>query len=251
MAAVIVIDGHRARAEAVGLAVTVEADLDLVATVQTVEDAVAEIARHQPDVAVLGQLHLATAIPELLDASTGGLVPIVMVDRPDAIGEIRAAVDAGAMGFIAPEDSLDNLVAVARAAAAGCVVVSSPTLLAMLAAAGQDEDRAVGYAPVTPLVDERAVQRARDRFGLTAREADVLQLLGEGRDAQTIARQLIMSVHTARGHLKSLMMKLNAHSQVELLVVAARQGLLPSLAGDGSAAMAGSGGHHGGRAPGR
>jgi DNA-binding NarL/FixJ family response regulator len=249
MAAVIVIDGHRARAEAVGLAVTVQPGLELVATVRTAEDAVHEIRRRRVDIVVLGQLELASRIPELRDAAGGHeLVPVVMLDEPDRVRDVQAAVEAGAMGFVAPQDSLEHLVAVARSAASGRVVLTSPTLVALLAAgAAADVDRGsdgpVAPAPATPaplVIDERAVQRARDRFGLTAREADVLQLLGEGLDAQTIARQLIMSVHTARGHLKSLMMKLNAHSQVELLVVATRQGLLPSLAGGPAATPVGA-----------
>jgi DNA-binding CsgD family transcriptional regulator len=77
-----------------------------------------------------------------------------------------------------------------------------------------------------PSASPDAVTRARARYGLTPREVDVLAALGDGHDPQTIARLLGMSVHTARGHLKSLMFKLGAHSQVELLVLALRRGLL-------------------------
>ena len=34
---------------------------------------------------------------------------------------------------------------------------------------------------------------------------------------------------TCRGHVKSLLLKLGAHSQLEAVVIAAREGLLPEL----------------------
>jgi DNA-binding CsgD family transcriptional regulator len=70
---------------------------------------------------------------------------------------------------------------------------------------------------------------------LTAREMDVLTLLGDGLDPKQIAGRLCISVHTTRGHLKNIMMKLGAHSQVQAVVIAARAGLLPELARHGDA----------------
>jgi DNA-binding CsgD family transcriptional regulator len=58
----------------------------------------------------------------------------------------------------------------------------------------------------------------------------VLRLLGDGLDPQQIADELIMSVHTSRGHVKRVMMKLGAHTQLQAVVIAAREGLLPQLA---------------------
>jgi DNA-binding NarL/FixJ family response regulator len=64
---------------------------------------------------------------------------------------------------------------------------------------------------------------------LTSRELDVLRLLGEGLDPAQIAEELIMSVHTSRGHVKSIMSKLGAHSQLQAVVAAVHAGLLPEL----------------------
>lgn len=52
---------------------------------------------------------------------------------------------------------------------------------------------------------------------LTGREHDVLQLLAQGRDVPTIARQLFISENTVRTHAKSIYLKLNVHSRQELL----------------------------------
>jgi DNA-binding CsgD family transcriptional regulator len=51
--------------------------------------------------------------------------------------------------------------------------------------------------------------------------------MGEGLDPAAIAEQLVLSVYTGRGHVKNIMMKLGAHTQLEAVVLATRSGLLP------------------------
>jgi len=61
---------------------------------------------------------------------------------------------------------------------------------------------------------------------LTPREQEVLELMSTGKDVTTIARELQMAPHTCRGHVKSLLAKLGAHSQLEAVIVAVRTGLI-------------------------
>ena len=61
---------------------------------------------------------------------------------------------------------------------------------------------------------------------LTPRERQVLQELADGKDISAVAKDLDISVHTARGHLKQLMQKLGARSQLQAVVFAARAGLI-------------------------
>jgi PAS domain S-box-containing protein len=62
--------------------------------------------------------------------------------------------------------------------------------------------------------------------GLTPRELEVLVLLARGRDITAAAGELGVTVHTVRGHVKSLLAKLGAHSQVQAVVTALRRGIL-------------------------
>ena len=61
---------------------------------------------------------------------------------------------------------------------------------------------------------------------LTPREIEVLRLLAEGLAARAIAERVELSVHTVRDHIKSLLRKLAAHSQLEAVVTATRRGLV-------------------------
>ncbi len=53
------------------------------------------------------------------------------------------------------------------------------------------------------------------RFGLTRREEQVATLLARGRSNQAIARELQISVHTARHHTQRILSKLQVHSRGE------------------------------------
>ncbi|MHB1875701.1 MAG: response regulator [Streptosporangiaceae bacterium] len=71
---------------------------------------------------------------------------------------------------------------------------------------------------------------------LTGREREVLALMGEGMDPRAISESLVVSLHTARGYVKNILMKLGAHSQLEAVVLATRGGVLPADQAAGSSA---------------
>jgi DNA-binding CsgD family transcriptional regulator len=61
---------------------------------------------------------------------------------------------------------------------------------------------------------------------LTPRQAEILNLLAQGRTTQEIAELLAIRVSTARNHIQTLLQKLHAHSKLEAVAVSRRQGLL-------------------------
>ncbi|MFD5228732.1 LuxR C-terminal-related transcriptional regulator [Streptomyces qaidamensis] len=62
---------------------------------------------------------------------------------------------------------------------------------------------------------------------LTGRELDVLALASSGLSNKTIADRLGLTLHTAKGYMKSAMSKLHATTRLEAVVIARRAGLLP------------------------
>jgi DNA-binding CsgD family transcriptional regulator len=61
---------------------------------------------------------------------------------------------------------------------------------------------------------------------LTPRERDVLVLMAEGASNKAIARQLGISVHTAKFHVGSLLEKLDATGRTDAVAHAARRGVI-------------------------
>jgi DNA-binding NarL/FixJ family response regulator len=128
---------------------------------------------------------------------------------------LTQAATAGASGFLPKESSLQEVIDAIRVPFDDKIVVESSTLAALIERL-RDTERA-------------SARQAPNASRLTRRELEVLGLLREGLDPQTIASRLGISVHTTRGHVKSVLLKLGAHSQLEAVVIAAREGLLPDL----------------------
>jgi DNA-binding NarL/FixJ family response regulator len=121
---------------------------------------------------------------------------------------MRRASLAGATALLAKDGDLDELLQAIRSSEAGSLAVN-PRLLHQLV---RESVRA------TPVPE------------LTQREREVLRMLAEGSDLTVIAREMSISVHTCRGHVKNVLSKLGVHSQLQAVVVALRSGLIePSM----------------------
>jgi DNA-binding CsgD family transcriptional regulator len=87
---------------------------------------------------------------------------------------------------------------------------------------------APGEAAAAALVVRSPRRAASDacEFELTPRERDVLTLMAEGASNKQIARQLGISVHTAKFHVASVLEKLDATGRTDAVAHAARRGVI-------------------------
>ncbi len=91
-----------------------------------------------------------------------------------------------------------------------------------------DADRIVGVFGLAVPGDAAAAGPAPDRAAptLTARQHEVLRLLGRGLGTEEIASRLGIADETVRNHIRALLRALGAHSRLEAVLTAARRGLL-------------------------
>jgi len=81
--------------------------------------------------------------------------------------------------------------------------------------------------PANVAIVSREAPAANDSAGeLTPRERDVLALMAEGASNKAIARQLGISVHTAKFHVGSILDKLDATGRTDAVAHAARRGVI-------------------------
>jgi DNA-binding CsgD family transcriptional regulator len=85
---------------------------------------------------------------------------------------------------------------------------------------------APGEAASIALVSRDQPTGERSEIELTPRERDVLALMAEGASNKAIARQLGISVHTAKFHVSSLLDKLDATGRTDAVAHAARRGVI-------------------------
>jgi DNA-binding NarL/FixJ family response regulator len=221
---ILVVDDHRTFAELLTLALESQQDLTCVGHAQNSEEAFRLVREVSPDLVImdlqLGQEDGVAATRQLVHEYPG-LAVVVLTAHADTRHLARAAA-AGACAFVSKTGALEEILATVRAARPGQLLLD-PELLAALAVPPSRTDGEAELAPEEPAMP------ARDApvIDVTPRERQVLELLGQGLDARVIARTLGISLHTSRGHVKSLLAKLHAHSQLEAVVNATRAGLLP------------------------
>ncbi|MEU6820464.1 response regulator transcription factor [Streptomyces atriruber] len=218
----LVVEDQRTLADALEIAIGAQPDIECVGAVGTVEQALPLVAAHSPDV-VLMDIHLPGAdgiegTRRIRAAHPGTRVLLLTADTDP--GQLVAATAAGAAGFLAKDGAFPSVLAAIRAPAEGPMYVEESTLGILVAALGSSAGR------TAPPRDGGWARPGGPRAGLTAREREVLGLMGRGLGPRAIAERLVVSPHTARGHVKRVMAKLGAHSQLEAVVIAAKSGLL-------------------------
>jgi DNA-binding CsgD family transcriptional regulator len=111
-------------------------------------------------------------------------------------------------------------------------VGDSPERLAQQSAAAHKLCAQYGLVRVQRMLDEAVPphRSARGADGLTARETDVLRLLGGGMSNRRIARHLAISENTAANHVRSILMKTGSANRTQAALYASTHGLLPGAA---------------------
>lgn len=205
--AVLLVEDHDMVREALGSALDARATIEVVGSAASVADARALLAGAETPVdVVVADLQLGdgqgTDLVEMA-ARRSPPVSVLLITGTDDRRGLDLALRTGCAGFVSKAQGLDRLVDAVVAIAAGTAVFPA----GLLAGVTRDGDAAVGAT-------------------LTAREREVLQMLAEACSIDDIAAELVLSPHTARNHVKAILSKLHARSQLEAVVVGARHGLV-------------------------
>ena len=193
----LIVDDHRSYAEALALALSTTAEVIPVGSASSVADALPLLLSLKPDVVVLDW-----QLPD-----TDGIEGMARMRamHPDAV-------------FVIVSGHAAYIEQLARSAGAAAVLPKESSIAAIADAIVRCANGEHAWPVYIP--DD-------DTVTLTPREAEVLWLLAKGRDAQRIADDLFLSVHTVRGYIKDLRQKFRARSQLEVVAAARAQRLLP------------------------
>jgi two-component system, NarL family, response regulator NreC len=202
---IILADDHGVVRSGLRLLLDSEPDFEVVAEASNIEDARRYVRGHHPKVLVLdlnmpggSSLELIPAIRE--ESPKTHIVVLTMQKEP---AFARAALGAGALGYVLKEAADDELVEAVRRAAAGESYLN-PKLGARIAS----------EPPPGPPDD------------LSEREVDVLRLIALGHTNTEIAAQLFLSVRTVETHRAHIQQKLLISTRAELVAYAIERGLI-------------------------
>ena len=203
---VAIVDDHAMVADGLARIVSGESDFELAGLASNVAEALSLIERQTPDV-VLMDFHLpdgtgAEATERVLQRWPD--TKILMLSGSGAHDLLARAIEAGCAGFLDKSRPGSDVVGAVRAVSRGESVMRSDELAGLL---GKLRSKSNGE-------------------GLSARELEVLRSLATGRSTDAIASELFLSIHTVRNHVRNILMKLGAHSKLEAVAIAARDGII-------------------------
>ena len=181
-----------------------EPDIHVVGCVTNPDEALKIVQEKRVDVALVstrlpdqGALKLTTAITQLAPSTT-----VLALGLTEEKKRVLRYVEAGATGYILKDDLLDELVNTVRAVQEGKVYVSPQIAAAII-------ERLAELARMFSDVENSVT----DVAGLTPRELEVLELIGQDMTNQKIAEHLVIEVGTVKNHVHSILDKLNVSSR--------------------------------------
>ena len=193
-------------------------DMEVVAESEDATDGLKQIEKFHPDV-VLMDLGLPTmngieAMVKVREMSSD--IKIIALTSHDREEEVIAALSSGANAYCLKDIDPAKLADVIRDVHLGVCWIDSVVANLALKSIPKVENIAI----LGGKISEQA------KIPLTERECEVLKHLVAGKSNTEIAKELIVSVHTAKAHVCSILQKMCVNDRVQAAVKAVKEGMV-------------------------
>jgi len=205
---VLIADDHSVVRKGIRALLETEPGIRVVGEAEDGEDALHKALALRPDVIlmdlVMPKLDGVKATHEVRERLPTAKVLVLTSFAEDR--RIRAAIEAGALGYLLKDSSPQDLVRAIR-------------------------EVARGGSALHPKVAQRLIRQLQGpreesvREGLTERETRVLKLIARGLSNREVARELSISEPTVRTHVSNILRKLHLKSRTQAALYALKEGL--------------------------
>ncbi|MCY4599625.1 MAG: response regulator transcription factor [Acidobacteria bacterium] len=199
---ILCVDDHAVVREGIALIVGSQDDMTVVASAASGEEGVDLFRRHRPDVTLMDLrmpgMDGLDAIRSIRDADPQARV-IVLTMRDEEEVMFRA-MQAGAASYLLKDTLSKELIQVIREVHAG-------------------------RSPVSDEVAARLAGRIDGRV-LTARETEIVELMGQGLTNKAISASLGIATETVHAHVKHIFVKLDVGNRASAVAAAVRRGII-------------------------
>ena len=215
---VIIVEDFKLTRVGLRCALNENSDIEVVAESENAIDGLKMIERLRPDVVLMdlglpgmngieAMLKIREFAPEIKT------IALTSHDREE---EVIAALSSGASAYCLKDIDPTKLADVVRDVSTGVCWIDP--MVAQLALNAFPKVENIGFLP--------SKTQTEGRVPLTEREFEVLKHLVTGKSNTEIAKELIVSVHTAKAHVCSILQKMCVNDRVQAAVKAVKEGMV-------------------------
>lgn len=190
------------------------AGYEIAAQVADGQEALIQAKRTKPDLILLDLsmplLNGHEALPQLLEIVPDAKIVILTVSEED--DDLLKVIQAGAHGYLVKNLNADDFLDLLGGLERGEAAVTGRTAARLMA----------------KLAENQWPMKTTATEDLTARELELLELVGEGFSNRALSEKLSISTNTVKYHLKNIFQKLGAQNRAEAVAHAIRTGILSS-----------------------
>jgi DNA-binding NarL/FixJ family response regulator len=205
-------------------------DIVVVGHVSTPEEALRSLNTGGCDVVLVnillpeqGALNLTKTVAKKFDH-----VKLIVTGLLESKTAILQCLEMGAAGYVQQNDAVEDLLTTVRHVARGEALVSpqvAGVVIARLAELKRLATELNGYQEIS--LQDQCTE-------LTAREREILELVGRGYTNQQIADELIIGVGTVKNHVHNILEKLDVHTRKQAAMIARQLAIGEAMANGGA-----------------
>jgi two-component system response regulator DegU len=213
MTTVVLVDDHKLVRQAVKRAL-VDNGFDVIGEAGDGEEGVRIVSELKPEIVMLDitmPVMDGLAALKIIKANNPES-RVVMLTMHGEANVVNQAINSGATAFMTKDAPMAEVVEIVKKVAQGDLISSSiaQQLLDTGTAIDAEEEHEVDA----------------DTGLLTKREAEILQLIADGRSTNDVAEDLFISVKTVKNHLASIYEKFDARDRTQAVLTGLRTGII-------------------------
>lgn len=193
-------------------------EISIVAEAESGKDAIEKIRLTRPDVVLmdigLPDMTGIEAAKKILEQFTG--TKVIMLTSHTSEQEVLDSLSAGANAYVLKDINTEILMMIIKTVKEGAMWLD-PQVVPII------REKNCGVIPQKQM--SRANFKAQ-HSNLTEREYEVLKLVVDGKSNHDIAKELVISEHTAKAHVCNIIQKLVVDDRTQAAVKALKEGLV-------------------------
>lgn len=199
-------------------------NIELIGEAETGKMGVQMASKLNPDVVLMD-----VGLPEMdgiqateLIKKVNSNIKVLIFTSRESEDVVFDALAAGADGYIMKGANEEQLISAIKAVSEGTAWLDPAIAKLVLSNVKRQSN-----TPLTTKVEASSVNKdAKNLYGLTGRELEVLALIVEGLDNSQIAKELVITLHTAKAHVHSILQKLYVSNRTQATIQAVKEGLV-------------------------